>query len=227
MWTIEEMKERGKAAFKANYWPCVWVALLMGIFAGGSGMSYRSGAGNTGSGGMQMSFQGDKTAIVVIVAVVAVALLIGLLIKVLIANPIELGGVTFFTRNIEQGPVPFKTIKKGFENYWHNFSVMLLRDIYVILWMLLFLIPGFIKIYSYRMVPYILAEHPELSAKEVITRSRRMMDGNKWQAFLLDLSFLGWVLLGIMTLGIVLVFWTGPYMESTQAALYLKLRDEV
>jgi uncharacterized membrane protein len=76
------------------------------------------------------------------------------------------------------------------------------------------------------MVPYILAEHPELSANEVITRSREMMNGNKMQAFKMDLSFLGWILLGILTLGLGLVFWTSPYMESTQAALYLKLRDE-
>ena len=76
------------------------------------------------------------------------------------------------------------------------------------------------------MVPYILAEQPELSATEVITRSREMMNGNKWQAFKMDLSFLGWILLGILTLGLVNIFWTAPYMESAQAALYLKLRDK-
>ena len=94
------------------------------------------------------------------------------------------------------------------------------------LWSLLLVVPGIVKLYSYRMVPYILAEHPELSANEVITRSRKMMNGNKWQAFKLDLSFIGWILLGTVTLGIVQVFWTSPYMESAQAALYLKLRDE-
>lgn len=132
----------------------------------------------------------------------------------------------FFTENTEAGPVPVSTIKAGFQNYGHNFVVMLLRDVYLLLWFLLLIVPGIIKAYSYCMVPYILAEHPELSANEVITRSREMMNGHKWQAFKLDLSFFGWILLGALTLGLVDVFWTAPYMESAQAALYLKLRDE-
>ena len=75
------------------------------------------------------------------------------------------------------------------------------------------------------MVPFILAEHPELSATEIITRSRRMMNGNKWRAFVLDLSFLGWIILGVFSLGLVFIFWTSPYMNSTHAALYLKLKE--
>ena len=76
------------------------------------------------------------------------------------------------------------------------------------------------------MVPYILTDHPELTPNEVITRSREMMDGNKWQSFLLDLSFIGWIVLGIVTLGLGLVLWTAPYMQSSNAALYLKLSGE-
>ncbi len=112
-----------------------------------------------------------------------------------------------------------------YKAYGHNFRVLMLHDVYLALWALLLIVPAIIKAYSYCMVPYILAEHPELSANEIITRSRRMMNGHKWQAFKLDLSFFGWILLGALTLGLVNVFWTVPYMESAQAALYLKLRD--
>ena len=80
--------------------------------------------------------------------------------------------------------------------------------------------------YSYRMVPYIIKDNPELSATEVITRSREMMNGNKWRAFLLDLSFIGWILLCVITLGIAAFFWVGPYMSSTDAALYLELKKQ-
>ena len=73
------------------------------------------------------------------------------------------------------------------------------------------------------MVPYILAEHPELSANEVITRSRKMMNGNKWQAFKLDLSFIGWILLSAFTFGVVHILYTGPYMNTALAGLYEEL----
>ena len=182
---------------------------------------------STGTEELQQAAQnGDKTFLIVFLSAFAVIAVIGLLIKIFLANPLELGGVSFFIENTEAGPAPLSTIKRGFQNYGHNFVVLLLRDLYLLLWLLLFIVPGLIKMYSYRMVPYILAEHPELSANEVITRSREMMNGNKMQAFKMDLSFLGWILLGILTLGLGLVFWTSPYMESTQAALYLKLRDE-
>ena len=156
-----------------------------------------------------------------------IASVIGLLLKIFLVNPLRLGGAHFFIQNIEAGPAPVAAIKAGFQNYGHNFLVLLLRDVYLLLWTLLFLVPGLIKAYSYYMVPYILAEHPELSAKEVISLSREMMAGNKWQAFKLDLSFIGWLLLGALTFGLVDVFWAAPYMESAQAALYLRLRDEV
>lgn len=223
MWSIQEMKEKGKSAFKNNYWPCFFVALLMGLFAGGAVASSRT----TGSTEQleQTIHSGDMTTVIVFFSAFLVTTAILLVFKIFVVNPIEVGGAEFFAENIEAGPVPFKTIKKGFQNYGHNFAVLLLRDVYLVLWMMLFLVPGFIKVYSYRMVPYILAEHPELSAAEVITRSREMMNGNKWQAFKMDLSFLGWILLGVLTLGLVNIFWTSPYMQSTQAALYLKLRD--
>lgn len=224
MWTIREMKERGKAAFQRNYWPSVLTALLMGIFAGTFSASASSHAGSS-SELEALIRAGDKTAITAFLVSFVVTAVGFLLLKIFLANPIELGGVKFFTENTE-APAPFSVVKKGFQNYGHNFAVLFLRDLYVMLWSLLLVVPGIVKLYSYRMVPYILAEHPELSANEVITRSRKMMNGNKWQAFKLDLSFIGWILLGTVTLGIVQVFWTSPYMESAQAALYLKLRDE-
>ncbi len=226
MWTIHEMKEKGKAAFKGNYWPCVLAAFLMSLFTGSAAASSRTTDPQPSD--FQQALQGADPA-VIIALLSASALFIGicLLFKIFLANPLELGGVSFFTENTRSCPAPTATIKRGFQNYGHNFAVLFMRDLYLTLWTMLFIIPGLIKGYSYRMVPYILAEHPEMSANEVITLSRRMMDGHKWQAFKLDLSFLGWILLGILTLGLGLIFYAEPYMESTQAALYLKLRDQV
>ena len=84
--------------------------------------------------------------------------------------------------------------------------------------------PGLVKHYSYQMVPYIVKEYPDLSEVEVITLSRKMMDGNKWRTFLLDMTFLGWTIAGAVTFGIVSILWALPYYENTKAALYLELK---
>lgn len=90
-------------------------------------------------------------------------------------------------------------------------------------WSLLFCIPGIIKMYSYMLVPYLIKDNPELSATETITRSRELMNGHKWEAFVMDLSFIGWYLLGAISLGLVNTFWTNPYHESARARFYLEL----
>ena len=86
--------------------------------------------------------------------------------------------------------------------------------------MLLFIIPGIVKSYEYMMIPYLLAEHPEMTRQEAFAESKQMMDGNKWDAFVLDLSFIGWTLLGVCTFGILLVFYVEPYIYLTRAELY-------
>ncbi len=228
MWTISELKQRGKAAFKANYWMCVLTAFLMSLFTGSASMS-------SGSGGKidelkeklsNMDSRELTAVIIAVAAIVSVALIVALVLRIFLANPIAVGGSLFFLSNTEQPPAPFNLVGSGFKNYLHTFVTLLLRDVFLLLWSLLFLIPGFIKAYSYRMVPYILAENPDMPAKEIITRSREMMNGHKWRAFVLDLSFIGWILLGALTCGLVLIFWTGPYKQSTDAALYLKLSRE-
>ncbi len=228
MWTIAEIKERGKAAFKGNYWLCVLMAFLMTIFTtGASAATSRQTQEIDVQGAFNNMNPEQQMAVVTVLAgAVGVAFVISLLIRVFLANPINVGGNAFFMSNVEEPPAPFGMIKLGFQNYWHNFVTLFLRDLYLVLWTLLLIVPGIIKAYSYRMVPYILADEPELSANEVITKSREMMDGNKWQAFLLDLSFIGWILLGILTFGLGMFFWTSPYMYNANAALYLKLRDE-
>lgn len=96
--------------------------------------------------------------------------------------------------------------------------------LYTILWTLLLIIPGIIKSYSYAMTYYIISDEPELSIHQAITKSRKLMNGHKWDFFVLQLSFLGWVILSLLTLGIGLL-WVIPYFSSTSAQFYLKLRE--
>ena len=84
-------------------------------------------------------------------------------------------------------------------------------------------IPGIIKSYSYAMTMYILADHPEMAPLDAIAESKRIMTGNKWRLFCLDLSFIGWLVLCILTFGI-LTLWVAPYQQCARAEFYESIR---
>ena len=119
----------------------------------------------------------------------------------------------------------FGCVMDGFRgNYGRVVVTMLLRDLLIFAGTLLFVIPGIILTYSFRMVPYILAENPNVEATEALKMSREMMLGNKWNAFVLDLSFFGWILLTICTCGILGIFYVNPYIYATDAELYQAIK---
>lgn len=113
----------------------------------------------------------------------------------------------------------------GFGNWLHVVWGMVLSTIYIFLWTLLLVIPGIIKSYSYALTPYILVEHPEMSANEAIEESMRLMDGHKFDLFYLQLSFIGWAILSILSLGLGF-FWLIPYQMTAQAAFYRDIKNE-
>lgn len=230
MWTVKELKTKGKAAFKANYWKSVLVSFLLTLVSFGVNYSFRnSNAPQDVESFSNMTPEQVQAAMAITAAAAGTAFVIFLiraLVQVFLTNPLSVGALSFFRRNVENPPAELDMLMSGFTDYMHNVGVLLLRDVYLILWSLLFFIPGIIKGYSYRMVPYLAAEHPDWSAKETITRSREMMNGHKWHAFGLDMSFIGWHLLSILTLGILGIFWVVPYVGNTGAALYTTLRDQ-
>lgn len=86
------------------------------------------------------------------------------------------------------------------------------------------MVGGIVKTYSYFLVPYIVAENPNISANEAISLSRRMMKGHKWECFVAQLSFLGWYLLSIATFGLSAIFYSNGYNAAFFAEYYVKLR---
>jgi uncharacterized membrane protein len=118
------------------------------------------------------------------------------------------------------------TMFDGFKDYARIFLTMLLTNVYIFLWSLLLVIPGIIKGYSYAMTNYILKDRPDLAYDAAITESMRMMNGNKMKLFLLDLGFIGWALLCILTIGIGFLF-LNPYMQTAHAAFYEDLKAEL
>ena len=116
----------------------------------------------------------------------------------------------------------FDGFRKGLGN---NIVAGILVGVFTFLWSLLFIIPGIVKSYSYSMTFYILADNPDMSPTDAINESRRMMDGNKWRLFCLDLSFIGWYLLSFLTLGILL-FWVDPYQMMARAEFYESIKPQ-
>ena len=169
-------------------------------------------------------FEGINMQVAMIaVIIVLVVVVIALALSVFVFNVLEVGCRGFFSRSMTEDP-ELGLIADGFtQNYWNCVKTQFLKSLFIGLWSLLFVIPGVIKAYEYRMVPYLLAEHPEMSSGEIFARSKEMMQGNKWDTFVLDISFVGWVLLSGITFGILYIFWVGPYIAATDAALYHRI----
>lgn len=290
MWTIAEVKARARAAFKANYWPCVAVALLAAATMGNCHFRLNAGqlpwpssspsvcsdaeppsadcaAGDAeapaGVGGEDespfpgtgRSLSGWERAVPnpgawVIIAAFAVGIPAAFLLRLLLLNPLAVGCANFFLRNTS-GKADFNAVGVPFRSWKRVVRAMFLRDWFLFLWslpafagglllldlgvllhasarpevlaacgvVLLLCIPVAVKIYSYRLVPYLLADDPALSGREAIDRSRALMDGNKAHALLLDVSFAGWMLLSVLTLGLLFVFHVGPYIQCANAEL--------
>lgn len=114
----------------------------------------------------------------------------------------------------------------GFDDFWAAFKVNFLVGLFTFLWSLLFIIPGIVKSYSYSMALYILAENKGKPALECINESKAMTNGHKMDLFVLNLSFIGWALLCVITVGIAGI-WVIPYMNETYINAYNSLKPVV
>jgi len=229
MWTRVELKDRAKQVLKNSYWKALLASFIILIAVGSSGspgfswnFGGRSGSGNT-------SLYGTDTKFLVLVAglllvIVAIIFIAALAFRIFIGFPLEVGGRRYFIKAAENrvnlNEVGF-AFKKGI--YIEIVKAMAWRALFNILWFLLFLIPGIVKAYAYSMVPYILADNPEIGYDRALKLSMDMTYGEKGNIFVLDLSFLGWYLLGLCACFIG-AFFLLPYINATKAELYLTLR---
>lgn len=160
---------------------------------------------------------------VIAIVIVLVILAIAFAFSMLLYNPFHVGVQRFMLKSVDD-KAEVKEVLYAFDHSYKNVvRTMFHKDIRVLLWSLLFVIPGIYKSYQYRMVSYILAEHPDTDYRQALQMSKDMMNGEKWHAFVLDLSFILWHMLGAITCGIVELFYVNPYIWLTDAALYRKL----
>lgn len=160
--------------------------------------------------------------------ILLIGVLLVLLYRIFFAGVLEVGIARFFMESRLYSKTSFLRCFFSFKKSHYLSSVrgMLRKDFYLFCWSFT-LIGGFIKFYSYRFVPYLLAEGKNISSKEAILLSRQMMDGKKWKAFLLDLSFLPWNILDICTFGIVGILLGNPYKSATDAEFYVASRKVI
>lgn len=235
-WTRRDLKEKAKFSLKSFYWKSVLVAFILALVSGG----FNGGRGNSGNdydteftgnqfvdgiGGRYMgmlAFLLGLAAIVVFAAVV-----IALVLNIFVFSPLQIGCKKFFL-HAGDGNADLSHMGYAFRNNYINVvSVTFLQDLFIVLWSFLFIIPGIVKAYEYRMIPYLLAEDPNLSFTDAKNLSKEMMDGEKWDAFVLDWSFILWDILAAITLNLVGIFWVNPYYQYTCAELYKVLRTKV
>lgn len=220
MWNRAELKMRGNMAFKKNYVSAVVVALLMGIFGTVSGeSSARRVSENSDIYSGNLFNVGMITGL--LAGIATVVILIVLVAKVFVGNLLKMGGYRFFILNQTAQP-GIGTLLDGFRSghYVNIVLTMFLRDLFTALWSLLLVVPGIVKHYEYLMVPYIIAENPAMDYKEAFQISKQMMDGEKMEAFIMDLSFLGWYLLSAVTCGLLAIFYVNPYVQASFAEMY-------
>lgn len=157
------------------------------------------------------------SAIYIIIAAVVMAV-----VYFVLGSIISVGYARFNLDLADRGNPAFETLF-GYFSYWKTAAVSkLLQSVYVLLWSLLFIIPGILAAYSYAMTEFILAENPDLTASEAIAQSKEIMHGNRWRLFCLHFSFIGWDILSSLTLGIGNL-WLRPYKQAANAAFYREI----
>ena len=140
---------------------------------------------------------------------------------------IQMGSTDWFRRSIFNNTdigEAFSFFKQP--NYLRNVGTIALRTLYIALWSLLLFIPGIIAYYRYSMVEFIRGEYPELSVSETMNLCKKLTDGHKGKLFYLDLSFIGWFLLSLLTFGILAIVYVTPYYQAAKAFAYLELKAD-
>lgn len=153
---------------------------------------------------------------------VIIAALVMAVIYFILGSVVGVGYANFNLRLVDRRNPGYENLFEYFR-YWKNTAATkLLCSVYVLLWSLLFIIPGIVASYSYAMTDFILAENPELRASEAASASKEMMEGNRWRLFCLQFSFIGWGILCTLTAGIGNL-WLTPYEQAAKAAFYREI----
>lgn len=224
----KELRKRAWQSLKGKYWMAFAVVLVTGLI-GSVGSAFISFGQNLSEVlGLVDPAEMDSTmalGALVLNGVVIISAIIGGLYSIFVTDALTVGVNNYFIKNTDSKP-SFADAFSGFKvKYGRNIGTLLLVGIKTVLWTLLFIIPGIIKSFEYAIIPYILADDPEISSKDAFKKAKQMMNGNKWRLFKLEFSFIGWTLLCVLTLGIG-TFFLIPYVNAAAAEFYVELKNK-
>lgn len=222
MWTREELKQNAKNTLRDKYWTILGVSVLASILQGSfftiiTEMVNPTHTYLTVLGNYAIDVNG-------LIRLWIIITIISWLYSIFLGHTILIGAYKYFILSIKENPSTSTLFDFFKTSYWNIVKVTFFYQIKIVLWTLCFIVPGIIKAYEYCMVPYILAEHPEMESAAVFERSRMLTQNNKLNIFVLEISFIGWLFLGMLCCGIGILF-VSPYIDITMTHLYLKLKE--
>ena len=219
-----EIRRQARDNLRGHWGQSIGAAIIAGILGGGivsSGGSAGSSAGGS-SGSISEAFQSLPPEVMQVVTFILG--IIGLLavVNFIIGGAVQLGYSIYLLKQYHRLETSISDLFSQFYRFGTGFAQKFLVVLYTTLWTLLFIIPGIVKAFSYAMTPFILADNSNLTANQAITRSRELMNGHKRELFVLSLTFIGWEILGALTLGIGML-WVVPYKNAAYAAFYRQI----
>ena len=213
------IKENAKSALNARYWPIVGLELVAGVLVGaGTGFSFRFSF--SGSTEKMMSDPHMRAVLTTLFIVSIITTIAGILYTILFGNVIAVGDSGVRLKAYRKEPFRIVDLFSGLKAYKRNVGTMALHTLFVTLGFMCFIVPGIIVALGLFEVPYLLAEDPSVSGMGAIRRSWENMKGHKGELFVLYLSFIGWMILTVLTLGVLGIFYTGPYRAIAEAGYY-------
>ncbi len=224
MWSRADLKWQAKQVLGRSYWKWLLVTFVAGLVSG-QGFSFTVNFSVSGASAAPAGWEPFAFLAPLLMWIPMILLGAALIFTLFVSGPMQVGACRFYFSSTVYQNDDLGYLFSGFrsEQYLRNACAMFLMDLYIFLWSLLFVIPGIVKSYEYRFIPYLLAEYPQMDRQTAFAISREMTLGHKWEMFVLDLSFLGWYFLGLLACGIGVLF-VMPYVEATYAQLYLRLR---
>ncbi|MCR8634725.1 DUF975 family protein [Paenibacillus radicis (ex Xue et al. 2023)] len=225
MWDRKILKARAKDVLRLSYWKAFLVSLIVAFVGGSSSGSFNFNY-NRPSSFHSPGNEDFPLLVLIIIIIVAVAVIVFALgFRIFLGFPLEVGGRRYFSQ-AAQSDVNMNYLGYAFTKtrYLDIIKAMFWRAFLTFLWFLLLIIPGIVKTYAYSLVPYILGDNPNIGYKRAVELSKNMTAGQKFDMFVLDLSFIGWYLLGVLALFVGVLF-VMPYENATKAELYLALRQ--
>lgn len=215
-----EHKERARYALQGHWGSAVFVTLVAATLGG---MLTSSASFNLNLDEQTLAKLPDFLLPILAAFVSAAAGFGGL--QFVLGGPVRLGYCQYLLKLHDGAPAEFRDLFSQFHHFGKAFLLQLLTTLFTILWTLLFFIPGIIAGYRYSMAPFLMLEYPDLTPREALRASSNLMDGYKWNLFCLEVSFIGWAILNVFTLGIGSL-WLNPYMNVSRAAFYRRITWE-